>query len=181
MLVIAMMILSRLSSAVQAQSNQSLVGRIVVPKTSDFVLRHGDQVTNRLITKISCYRVDKVDGPTMSLAGPGVNGWAPADQLVAFDEAEEYFTKQIRLKPRNAFSYVVRGMVRAEKNQEDLALADFAQAIQLDRSAAVAYFCRGEVLGKKGEHEKSGADFSEFIKLEPREASLTSFAAIHGS
>ncbi len=72
------------ADGVRAQTAPSWVGRTVVAKSADFVLRHGDQVRERLISKTFLYRVKAVNGPTLVLEGPpGVRGWALADQVVA--------------------------------------------------------------------------------------------------
>ncbi len=119
------------ADGVRAQTAPSWVGRTVVAKSGEFVLRHGDQVRERLITKTFFYLVKSADGPTLVLEGPRGTGWALADQVVASDKAEEYFTEQIGQKP-NAFFYVLRGVVRVEHKKVGLALADFAEAIRLE-------------------------------------------------
>ena len=149
---IATMIISGLTTSVLAQADQRWVGRLVVPKSADFILRHGDQLRERIITKIFFYRVKRADGPTLFLESHTLTGWALADEVIASDKAEEYFTDQVHLKPRDAFSYVVRGMILAQNKKFKCAAADFAHAIRLDRSFALAYFCRGELRGDTGEY-----------------------------
>ena len=94
-----------------------------------------------------------------------------ADVLLA-EGAIEFFSEQIRAKPKDAFSFSIRGMLRHDKNELDAALADYNQAIEIDSKCALAYHGRGQIWYGKREYDKAIGDFNRAVKLNPEDAEL---------
>ena len=103
-----------------AQTENNWIGRRVITQFGT-VLRVGNQVVddagrgkqlarrkNRQAFLV--YKVEQVDGPWLWLAaeGSGVRGWAPAANVILFDQAIEYISSQILANPGDADNYLWR-------------------------------------------------------------------------
>ena len=121
-------------SPLYAQADPSWVGKRVVQKLSNFTLRQNGEAAPSTESLIRVYVVERVFGPTVWLhaEGNGPTGWAPGDQVVPIDQAIEFFTNQVRVNPRDAFSYVMRGRVWRDRREIDKAMADYTEAIGID-------------------------------------------------
>jgi tetratricopeptide (TPR) repeat protein len=155
-------------SIAQQQGEGSWLGRRVVQKSSDFALRIEDQIVDRR-RFILFYRVEKVNGPWLWLndEGKGVSGWVKADQVVAFEEANSFFSERIRANREDAFAYVMRAAIYQERKQLDSALVDYAVAIKLDPTHAWVYNNRGIAWTDKDEYDKAIADYTRAIAIDP--------------
>jgi len=118
------------------------------------------------------YRVDQVNGPWLLLVAEksGVKGWAPAENVIPFDQAIDYFTIQIRANPNASNNYVNRAVIWDEKGELDIAIGDYNDAIRLDPRNEVAYVARSNAWSAKKEYDKAVADYSEAIRLDPKYA-----------
>lgn len=97
----------------------------------------------------------------------GVTDFFDPATLIPFEDAAEYFTARIKDDPNEAGWYIMRGLVRTEK-EYDLALADFDDAIRLDPKEAAAYVDRGSVREAKGDLDRALQDLDEAIRLRPK-------------
>ena len=61
------------------------------------------------------------------------------------EAAVRYFTGKIRDDPQDAFSLGMRGLLRIDSNELDMAFSDFDQAIRLDRKLTFAWVGRARV------------------------------------
>src|SRR5262249_14147747 len=77
------------------------------------------------------YTVERADGGWLWLVSGSVRGWVPAGVVVPFDQAIDFYTREVRADPANAAAYDWRGPVWQEKGEPDIALADYTQAIPL--------------------------------------------------
>jgi len=80
--------------------------------------------------------------------------------IAACDEA-------LRLDPKNAAAYYIRGRTWYFKRDYDLAIADYDRAIELDPKYARAYYNRGHAWLMKGDPDRSIADYNRAIELDP--------------
>ncbi len=155
----------------------------VVQKKSDFRLRDDRNAEVRdTYGVIHIYRVERTDGRRLWLKAEdrGPSGWAAADEVVGVEQAVAFFTVRVRANRNDAFSHLMRGVVR--RDQSDLfgtdfepALSDYCEAIRLDVRNAKAYVHRGSVWSVMQRHDKAVADCTEAIRLDPkcRDAYLT--------
>jgi tetratricopeptide (TPR) repeat protein len=77
------------------------------------------------------------------------------------------YTKAIDLDPKNAEAYNNRGNAYYERQQYDLALADFSAAITHRPDYRAAYFNRGNTYSEQKEYDRAINDYSRAIALKP--------------
>jgi hypothetical protein len=122
-------------SLAQQPVGSEWIGKRVVPKYRGFRLKIENQVIDP--KRIETYQVEQVNGPWLWLYATQLNGWAPADQVVPFEQAIEFFTDYIRSNPGDAHGYIMRAIIwREEKKELDIALGDCNEAIRLDPTSA---------------------------------------------
>jgi len=115
------------------------------------------------------YEVEQANGPWLWLVaeGSGVKGWAPAANVILFDQAIDYITNQIRANPGAASNYLWRANVWNARKELEIAIADYNEAIRLDPGDALAFNNRGGAWSAKKDYDKAIADFNEAIRLDP--------------
>lgn len=157
----------------QQTAAKPLIGRRVVQKANDFALHIEDRVVDRKRV-IHFYRVELVEGPWLWVRAEanGFSGWALSSQVVAVDEAVDFFTRQIRENPADIFPYVMRAMVWQDRKQIADALRDYDEALRLDRTRAWVYNNRGVLHMQQKDYEKALADFDQALRLEPGGANV---------
>ena len=96
-----------------------------------------------------------------------VEGWVESDRVILIEEATEFFTNQLRVKPNDAFAFAMRAMVRHVNKEVDNATADFDAALKLDPQLGFAHFGRAIVWHNSRQYEKAIAEYSETIRLDP--------------
>jgi tetratricopeptide (TPR) repeat protein len=83
-------------------------------------------------------------------------------------QALEDCTRAIRLDPRHAQAYYIRGLILAERLGDNrAALADFDRAIGLDQRYAAAYFKRANARARLGHLAGALEDYDATIRLAP--------------
>ena len=107
----------------QAQAENDWIGKRVITQYAT-VLQVGNQIVNdegrgknlargkeQNIFRI--YKVEQANGPWLWLVAEssGVKGWAPAANVILFDQAIDYITAQIRANPGAASNYNWRANV----------------------------------------------------------------------
>ena len=117
------------------------------------------------------YRVEQTNGKWLWLVEEkgSARGWITAEWLIPFDQAIEYFTKQMREQPSSS-TYHWRGVIWSDKKEYDIAIADYKEAIRLDPQDTTAFNNRGTAWLGKQEYDKAIADFNEAIRLDPQDA-----------
>jgi tetratricopeptide (TPR) repeat protein len=140
------------------------IGKRVVQKYSDFVLKNDDHLIGP--KSIAIYRVEQVNGPSLRLLSPQLSGCAPADQVVLVEQAIEFFTNSIRLDPGDAFLYTTRSIIwlREKKDLHD-ALADLNEAIRLEMASAALHNIRGNAWRDNKEYDEAIADYNEASRV----------------
>ena len=139
----------RPTSLASPAGRQRVDRQAVVQRYSEFALKIDNQVVDP--NRITFYSVEQVDGPDVRLQAPQLNGWAPADQVVPVEQAIEFFTESIRLKPGDSFAYTMRGIIWLQEKQEfDKALADFDEAIRLEPADGSAFSAAAALVLEEG-------------------------------
>jgi tetratricopeptide (TPR) repeat protein len=162
-------LITRLPS--HARTDDGWVGKRVIEKYSGFRLK----IEHRVIDPkgIRIYVVEQINGPWLWLRveKKGLNGWAPADQVVPVDEAIGFFTEYIRANPADAHGYVMRAIVwKNVRKKLDIALADYNEAIRVEPTRSFVYNNRGLAWSDKKDYDKAISDYNEAIRLDPRVA-----------
>jgi tetratricopeptide (TPR) repeat protein len=97
----------------------------------------------------------------------GLRGWAPASDLVPVTEAEAYFSRQVEDHPRDAFSFLMRGVARFANDDIEHAFADINEAIRLQPTLASAWIERAYLWHCRDRLDRALTDVNEAIRLEP--------------
>jgi tetratricopeptide (TPR) repeat protein len=84
-----------------------------------------------------------------------------------WDMVIQYCDEFINIDPNYWYSFDVRGMAYANKEQFDLSIIDYSEAIRLDPNKADAYYQRGNAYYKKGDIDKAIANYTQAISLNP--------------
>ncbi|MGI8467231.1 MAG: TonB family protein [Pyrinomonadaceae bacterium] len=83
-----------------------------------------------------------------------------------YDLAVADYDKAIELNPKNASSYLSRGLSYYNKNSYDLAISDYNKGIELSPKESIAYFNRGDSYEKLGNAQKALADYQKAVELD---------------
>jgi tetratricopeptide (TPR) repeat protein len=167
----------------QQPAENSHVGKRVITQPGT-VLKVGNQVVDdeglgkelargKNQNEFRTYMVKQANGPWLWLVAEGssAKGWAPAANVILFDQAIDYITGQIRAKPGDWAKYVWRANVWLKRKELDTAIADYNEAIRLNPgSAGVAHQGRGRAWRDKKDYDKAIADCNEAIRLDPGHA-----------
>jgi tetratricopeptide (TPR) repeat protein len=139
-----------------------------VQKTPDFSLRNGDtKITPGCMGFICQLERTSGDQSLFWVRSESLRGWAPTYELVPLNHAEAFFSKKIKVNPRDAFAFLMRGVVRCENDDVDRALADVNEAIRLDSGNASAWIKRGYLRQRKERVDRAVADVEQAIKIDP--------------
>ncbi len=82
------------------------------------------------------------------------NAWVRKQDILATDQALDYYTEQIRNHPKERFWWCLRGAIWQEKGEYDNAIKDYSEAIRLDPKIAATYNNRGAAWNNKGDVRK---------------------------
>ena len=173
----------RMVALAQQPAENSHVGKRVITQPGT-VLKVGNQVVDdeglgkelargKNQNEFRTYMVKQANGPWLWLVAEGssAKGWAPAANVILFDQAIDYITGQIRAKPGDWAKYVWRANVWLKRKELDTAIADYNEAIRLNPgSAGVAHQGRGRAWRDKKDYDKAIADCNEAIRLDPGHA-----------
>jgi tetratricopeptide (TPR) repeat protein len=140
----------------------------VVQRTPDFVLWDKNQ---KLIPSGAghMFIVEKIDGNRWLLSdlNEGLRGWVMASAVVPLADAEAYFSQQIKVNPKSAFAFLMRGVARYENDDLDHAAADLDVALRLDPKYVPALIERAYLWQWRNQLDLAVADVSKAIELDP--------------
>jgi tetratricopeptide (TPR) repeat protein len=153
-------------------SGQADGSLIVLPQKPDFVLWDGDKRIEPGTVGL-VYSVEQVDRFRLLLTAPGhgLRGWSPSSEVISLKLAEEYFTHAITIRPGDPYPYMMRGIVRSEKDDAKGALADLDEALKRDPKYVPALVRRASLLRAGNQHERALADVDRAIVIDGREPS----------
>jgi tetratricopeptide (TPR) repeat protein len=80
------------------------------------------------------------------------------------------FTEAIRIEPKDADLYSMRGDAHAMRQDHAKAIADFTTALRLSPNNATTYYSRGRAYALSKDHENAVKDFTECLRLKPGDA-----------
>ena len=82
-----------------------------------------------------------------------------------YEDAINYYSKVLRINPKDAIAYNNRGLARGKKGDYDNAIADFTKAVEIDPQFAEAYKNRGMAYYDKGDYARTCSDFQKSCEL----------------
>ncbi|MGP0066413.1 MAG: tetratricopeptide repeat protein [Isosphaeraceae bacterium] len=169
---LATIIMLSATAQLRAQAEADWVGKRVVPRTREFVLRVDDEPVEASRNAMAIYRVERIDdGPLLWLQAEAqrrLNGWTKVEDVIPVDRVIDVYTDQIRAHPKDAFAHAMRALVREDKQEYAEALRDYDQAIRLDPGNAAYYRESGDIRSLMNEADKAISDYNEAIRLDPR-------------
>jgi tetratricopeptide (TPR) repeat protein len=116
------------------------------------------------------YRVVEVDEALkrvrLESADDYARGWAAFDQVVRFDEAVAFLSREIESRPKDAEARALRGRVFLELKKFDDAEEDLDRAIQLEPSRGIYLVYRAMVRIYQGQTDEAISDCDRAIKLD---------------
>jgi len=86
------------------------------------------------------------------------------------DEAEEYYSKTISLKPDGPGAYIAAGQFFAAKDKASEALDTFRKGLRLFPDNPLLHANYGIVLKKQGYLDRAAKEFTTTIELDPTNA-----------
>ena len=156
------------AEAVEGQADNRWIGKEVVTKLPT-PMKLGKKIVRSNRTA-QVYTVERADGDLLWLTDGYLAGWVKADDVIAVNEAIDFFSRQIQANA-SADALTRRGFVWEYKGNDKKAMMDYGEAMHLDPGYAPAYTCRGRGWFAQQKFEKSIADFDEAIQLDPKDPS----------
>jgi tetratricopeptide (TPR) repeat protein len=147
------------------QSAYSWIGQKVVIKAPT-TLKNGNQDVS-YGSEFRLFTVERTDGNRLWLVSDDISGWVQESEVVPFDQAINFCTKQIRDGNDLRYAYNLRGCIWDEKGEYDKAIADFSEAIKLDPTSPSAFQNRGLAKLRKNDYENAIEDYNAAIRLDP--------------
>ena len=141
----------------------------VVPKARDFSLKDAQKGTQVKGSPEVYHVVSGQRQVRCSCRLPELAGWAPSDQVVLLEQADEFFTSQIQGHPGESFPHLMRAIVSlAQSGDLDRAIGDLSEAIRLAPEIAEPIVIRAEVWKAQGQPDKAVADCETALALDPQ-------------
>jgi RNA polymerase sigma factor (sigma-70 family) len=168
---------SRLLASIRYRKKPSVshpvfwIGQRVVTKYATPLVEEGQVVDDNLNPQV--YAIRQIDLDLVRIDSSHKAGWVPARELVALDQAFDFYAEEIKHSPSNVEAYYRRGLLRAYRHEwptsEDVhqAIADLTEAIRLRPDWYGLFSARGQILLRNGECEPGIADYTESIRLAP--------------
>ena len=153
-----------------ARVDDGWVGERVVQTVAKLTLRINDEPLENNHDTFRCYRVEQVDGASLLLKplGQGKSGWASAADVIRVEEALDFFNQKTRLNSKDPFPFAMLGLLRADRNEHDLAIRSYDEAIRLDPKSAASYTGRASSWYARKEYDKAIADYDSAIALDSK-------------
>ena len=151
-------------------ANEFEVGDLVVAVDDvDLKVRRDGRVeiTDRVFPGVTM-RVRAKNGRWLWVSN-GVPGWIKFTDVIPLDKSIDYFTAKIDTFPTEARWRYARAVAWTNKQEWDIAIADYTELIKLKRLPAF-YHVRGICYHAKGDYDRAIDDFNEAIRMDPRSA-----------
>jgi tetratricopeptide (TPR) repeat protein len=140
-----------------------------VQKSPDFWLMDG---TKKVVpTRVGfIYHIERAERNQilLSLPSQGLYGWAPRDAVVAYNEAEGYFTNELETRPPTSFGYLMRAIVCRDNDRFDNAFRDLEAALRLDPRNVAALIERSFLWQSRDRMDLALSDVNRAVQVDPR-------------
>jgi tetratricopeptide (TPR) repeat protein len=154
------------------QEQERWLGKKVVQRVASLTLKMNDEPVEIGGKALRIYLVEEVDETSLLLKSlsQAKLGWARARDVIAVDQAVDYFSREIERHPTDAFAFAMLGLLREDRQEHDLAIANYNDAIRLDPRSAANFAGRASAFSSKREFDRAIADFDCAIRLDPKSA-----------
>lgn len=149
--------------AAQPSDGQELIGRHVIVVSDRAELRRRQGQPAGIAPAGMMLDVVRVSGDWLWVN----RGWVRRADVVAYDQAIDFFTRQIERQP-TAAAYSHRSRVYCYHGDFAQALADAVEAVRLDPKLASAYCNRGRAQAALDRIDEAIDDFTKAIECDPR-------------
>jgi len=141
--------------------------QVVVREATE--LRLGEKVVAELEAG-RVLEVRAVQGSWLAVAEPAA-GWIAEDEVLAFDRALQYFTRQLEADPKNVRAYLARANLweAHARRRFDQAEGDFSRAIEhAEKSQGATFFKRGVIRARREQIDQAIEDFTQALDRNPQ-------------
>jgi tetratricopeptide (TPR) repeat protein len=172
MLIVALVCLPTRAASPQASESDIEPwlppGTEIVFKESDTALLAGDWLVPS--PGSLSFLIEAVQGERLLVASHDKSrrGWVRRDQVIPYDQALEYFTREIARSPHNDDAYWMRARLWASRGADERAIADLDQAIQVQPARAPYYLQRSLLQLRRQQLNAALADSDKAIQLDSK-------------
>ena len=172
MFLLALLFWTTAGKRLDAEQQERWLGKKVVQKVASLTLKLNDEPIGIDGRALRVYLVEEVDGTSLLLKSlsPEKRGWASAADVIAVDQAVDYFSQEIGRRPTESFPFAMMGLLREDRQEHDLAIRNYNDAIRLDPQSAANFAGRATAWHSKRELDNAIADFDRAIRLDPKSA-----------
>jgi tetratricopeptide (TPR) repeat protein len=110
------------------------------------MLKAGKRLVGKMADLGATSLVLETQGEWLRVGSEARSGWVHLNDVVAIDEAVEYFTSVVKAEPKRGWGYNLRGIALQDQGRYDAALHDYTMAIRLNPRDAAAYNNRAWIL-----------------------------------
>ncbi len=116
------------------------------------------------------YHGERIEGDRLLLENRhrGIRGWVPVSAVVPVAEAEAFFSHEILRYPRDSFAFLMRALVRLEKDDQEHALADLNEALRREPKNVTALITRAFLLRIGQQPAQALAEADKAVAFDPR-------------
>jgi tetratricopeptide (TPR) repeat protein len=161
--IVSVLASTRAANAAHAAEGHELIGRHVIVVNERAELRRGQGQPKGFVPAGMMLDVVRVSGGWLWVN----RGWVRRADVVAYDQAIEFFTRQIERRP-TAEAYSHRSRVHCYHGDFAQALADGDEAVRLKPKLATAYCNRGRAQAALDRPDEAIDDFTQAIELDPQ-------------
>lgn len=118
------------------------------------------------------YHIERAEGDRLllSLRNQGLYGWVRRDAVIAYNEAEGYFTNEIETATPTSFHFLMRAIVCRDNSRFDNAFRDLDEALRLDPRNVAALIERSFLWQSRNRMDLAFADVDRAVRIDPSSA-----------
>jgi len=135
-----------LSDRPLAAQEEDWIGVKVLERRPGVMLKSGKRAVGRMSDLGATPLVLETQDEWLRVGSDARSGWVHQRDIVAIDEAVEYFTHAIKAEPKRSWAYNLRGIALQEEGRYDEALRDYSTAVRLNPRDALAHNNRAWIL-----------------------------------
>jgi tetratricopeptide (TPR) repeat protein len=122
------------------------IGVKVLERRPGVMLKAGKRLVGKMSDLGATSLVLETQGEWLRIGSESRSGWVHLNDVVAIDEAVEYFTRVVKAEPKRGWGYNLRGIALQDQGRYDEALRDYTMAVRLNPRDAAAHNNRAWIL-----------------------------------